>query len=232
MSESILVPNPGSHGPLELRERKRLVQYAPVKAGDHVLDLGVGNGYAVHHFLSKGCHVCGIGIDIDRADHREEMDALRARGAEIREGTLSSKWLDVEWFDVIWCAHVIEHTISPGLMLHQIKFQLKREAWLCIVVPPYRPWIWHGHMIGGWSLGQLIYLLLMAGFDVKNGHFGATEHNVWGFVQKATQPLPKGIRMGKGDLKLLQDYFPMKVVNGIDGAQWNAINWPPPWEVK
>lgn len=80
-----------------------------------------------------------------------------------------------------------------------------------------------GHVNVGWNLGQLMYVLLLNGFDIKNGHFVSHGYNTCAFVRKSLQPLPS-LRMAGGDLENLSDLWPMPVHQGFNG-NIVSVNW-------
>lgn len=81
-----------------------------------------------------------------------------------------------------------------------------------------------GHLSTGWNLGQLMYNLLLSGFDIRNGHFCTRGYNVVAFVQKSFLELPE-LRMDIGDLETLYDYWPMHISQGLEG-NIDEVNWP------
>jgi SAM-dependent methyltransferase len=128
-------------------------------------------------------------------------------------------------FDIIWCSHVLEHTINPGLMLDKMHSLLNYGGKLCISVPPYKSKIVGGHLSTGWNLGQLIYVLLSSGFWVKDGSYIENNINVFALVHKKKFILPTQ-HYDVGDLELLSNYWPIKFYQGIEGRM-SQINWPP-----
>jgi hypothetical protein len=75
-----------------------------------------------------------------------------------------------------------------------------------------------------------MYVLLLNGFEVKNGKFIEYGGNVCAFVQKSNEKLPP-LRMDRGDISILQDRFPLPI-RSRDGtndgyfARISAMNWP------
>ncbi|MFW5983474.1 MAG: hypothetical protein ACOCQ4_03150, partial [bacterium] len=118
-----------------------------------------------------------------------------------------------------------EHIQNPGFALRKAHALLNKKGWLFVIVPPHKSQIVGGHVITGWNIGQLMYLLLLNSFDIKNGHFIKHGYNICGFVQKSKEKLPKLLN-DKGDIERLSQYFPMKVYQGFEG-DISSVNWPP-----
>lgn len=126
-------------------------------------------------------------------------------------------------FDAIWASHVIEHVPNPGAFLEKIHQILSDDGWLFILVPKFKHNVVGGHISTGWNTGQLMYNLLLSGFDIKNGHFINHGYSVCAFVRKAATPLPE-LRMDRTDIETTKDLWPMPVHHGFDG-DIKSVNW-------
>ena len=79
-------------------------------------------------------------------------------------------------------------------------------------------------------MGQLMYVLLLNGFDVRSGSFIEYGYNVCGFVRRSERTLPE-LRFDQGDISVLAKggYFPLPI-EADSGDNFNgsikAINWP------
>ena len=111
--------------------------------GDHVLDLGCGEGRHVH-----GLHMHGrlnvIGVDLDEASLKKAEDGLlflpeRTEGdaGTTRFQTGDATQLDFpdDTFDAIICSEVLEHLPDYDAALQEIRRVLKPDGRLCITVP-------------------------------------------------------------------------------------------------
>ena len=87
-------------------------------------------------------------------------------------------------FDLVWSHHSLEHSFSPLLALRGMHRVLKPEGWLAVTVPPHKTQIVSGHFNVGWSVGQLIYLLGITGFNLKGGIFLQEGYNIRALVVK------------------------------------------------
>ncbi|GAB4554535.1 MAG: hypothetical protein Tsb0013_17180 [Phycisphaerales bacterium] len=104
-----------------------------VNAGERVLDVGCGCSAYLLWMAQMGCRVVAIDIReevlaIARAIMSHEN--LRFQRADIMEGPPASPW---DGFDVVVCAHVIEHLDDPVAMLRAMRGVAPR---LIVAVPP------------------------------------------------------------------------------------------------
>jgi FkbM family methyltransferase len=185
-----------------------------------VLDVGVGNGSASLYFAQKGKTVTAVGLNLN--SYGLPLNTFRELGITLHEGHFESIETAAK-YDALWLSHVLEHTQNVGLFLAKARSLLNDSGWLFVMVPPYKPQVVGGHITNGWNMGQLLYNLLLAGFDIKNGHFAGIGYNICAFVQKAATPLPP-LRMDIGDIEATKDLWPVEVFQGFNG-NIPKINW-------
>lgn len=125
-------------------------------------------------------------------------------------------------FDSIWCSHVLEHQRNPGLFLEKVRRDLKVGGLLAITVPPYRKKVSGGHcfLMNEW---QLLYNLVLAGFDCSRARVGVYGYNVSVIVRRVDAELPD-LKMDDGDEKLISKFLPFKAVKGMNGNV-GCIGW-------
>jgi len=129
-------------------------------------------------------------------------------------------------FDVVWACHVLEHQRNVGLFLDNVYNILKDDGVLCVCVPPLKHNIVGGH-VSLWNMGILMYNLVLAKFDVKNGKFKKSGYNIFGMCHKNSHPLPNLI-FDKGDIEALHDHwndcakFRQNSNGDIDSANWES----------
>lgn len=155
---------------------------------DSVLDIGLGEGGAS---TFNGKDVTSLGLEIDSYNYPKEL--FKKLDVEVVETTFDDFQTDKK-FGAIWASHVLEHVLNTGLFLEKCKDMLSEKGWLMIMVPPYKNQVVGGHINNGWNMGQLMYNLLLTGYDIKNGHFIKHGYNLCAFVQKSKEKFKNGYR--------------------------------------
>jgi len=151
-----------------------------IKETSKVLDVGCGYGYHCTWFSEYSNNVYGITDYInDILKEKSEQEHFIIRNMDMNDLQFS----DNE-FDFLWSHHSLEHSFSPLYTLREWWRVLKIGGQLAVTVPPYHERTVSGHFTTGWHIGQLMYLLLISGFDVKNGYFIQEGYNVRAIVEK------------------------------------------------
>ncbi len=80
------------------------------RAGLRVLDVGCGQGLALEHFRRLGLEAVGVTLGPDVA-------VCLGKGLDVRP--MDQNFLDFgdDEFDLLWCRHVLEHSIAPFFTL-------------------------------------------------------------------------------------------------------------------
>lgn len=220
----------------ELDERMKnifeLLGEAPLKSLKTFLDIGMGKGQILK-WLSEKEKICtGIGVEME--SYGANIEEIKQKyGISIVECNAEKMPFENNSFDGIIMSHVLEHCYNIQLILKEVSRVLSNDGWLFIFVPPHENIVCAGHLNAGWSVGQLMYVLLVNGYNVKNGKFIQYGYNICGFVQKNKIPLPP-LRGDKGDIYILQKngYFPLpiKSKDKLDDSYFGnikSINWDP-----
>ncbi len=176
-----------------------------------VLDVGLGYGHHSVYFADRGFQVTGI---------TTHCTAALQRLAETKRFTfrqMDMHWLDFEdeTFDLVWSHHSLEHTFSPMLALREWLRVLKKEGLLAVTVPPHKAEIVSGHFNVGWSVGQLIYLLGVCGYEIRSGRFVEEGYNVRALVRR---PLVPKDPSGKSWIFKLKGDLPEAICAGLHEA--------------
>jgi len=207
-----------------------LLEEAPLAHLKTFLDIGMGKGQILK-WLSERKKICtGIGVEME--SYGVNIEELKYKhDISIVECNAEKMPFKDKFFDGIIMSHVLEHCLNVELVLKEAKRVLSNSGWLFVFVPPHENIVCAGHLNAGWSVGQLMYVLLVNGYDVKNGKFIQYGYNVCAFVQKNNIPLPL-LRGDKGDIYILQKngYFPLpiKSKDGLDDDYFGnikSINW-------
>jgi SAM-dependent methyltransferase len=190
-----------------------------------VLDIGTGAGAAALKFKAFGHQVTATGYQLESYLGGESQSVFS--DIELHQDTdvCNMKDLESAKFDFVWCSHVLEHVPDTKRALDEIWRVLKPGGTLFLIVPPFSPFLVGGHVSVGWNLGLVMYNLILAGFDVPNGHYVNHCWNLTAFVRKSTK-FSKKLRFDNGDLEVLKGNFPENypVHQGISG-NLTSCNW-------
>lgn len=203
-----------------------ILDHLPYDKFKTILDIGCGDCHATNIFHNNKKQVTALGLNIE--DYGVKISSLQEKGIEVIEDNFFEYEFGDNKYDAVWAAHIMEHTLNPGLFIEKIKSILSSDGYAIITVPPYKTAMVGGHVTTGWTLGQMAYVLLLLGFDIKNGQFIQHGYNLTAIVQLSNQKLPK-INHDKGDLELLASFFPNElcIKQGCEGDVY-SINWPYP----
>ena len=107
-------------------------------------------------------------------------------------------------------------------MPKKIHSLLNEGGYLAIIVPPRKPFIVGGH-VTLWNAGLVLYNLILAGFDCSEEcYIKQYDYNIGIIIKKKSiDKFPEGLSMDKGDIELLNKYFPLDVKHGFNGDIFN-----------
>ena len=107
-----------------------------IPAGSRVLDVGCGTG-TLACVLSAACSATFVGIEPDAA----RAERARSRGLEIHDGYLTQELIkELEPFDVVLFADVLEHLPNPQSLLLLAREALKPRGAAIVSVPNVAHW--------------------------------------------------------------------------------------------
>lgn len=203
-----------------------------------VLDVGFGRGGASVYFAMTGKETTALDLEERVIRYppdvfNEDFPALLMDALGVRR--IASDFHDlaeVRMYDAIWMSHVLEHTLDAGRMLRKAARLLSPNGWLMLMVPPYKPQVVMGHLSTGWNVGQLIHALLVAGFNVRYGHFVRHGYNICAFVQKGNELTRTLAADASDDTRSIASFlepwvstmWPMPVEQGFQG-DLDQVNW-------
>lgn len=166
---------------------QRVKEAHPLPAGAKVLDIGCGQGVALKHFAADKLDAIGIAIG-------EDIDICRQKGFNAVEMDLSFLEFPDQTFDLVWCRHVLEHSVFPLFSLNETCRVLKPGGVLYMEVPAPDTACRHQNNPNHYSvLGKSMWLQLIkrAGYSTVtvsdvNFNVPAGPDTYWSFiVQKA-----------------------------------------------
>jgi len=207
----------------------KLLKDAPSLHGK-VLDIGLGGGQIANYFLSiEHNDVTSIGLEID--SYGTDLETLKKKGLKIHECYADNMPFENNCFDIVIASHVLEHIGNLENTLKEIRRVLKWGGHFYVFIPHYNEEIIAGHVNTGWNIGQLMYVLLVNGFDVRKGKFIKCGYSICAYVQKEKFELP-ALRGDEGDIQILDDAglwpYPVQKVNGVADKFYGgiiALNW-------
>lgn len=215
-----------------LSDAIKLLQALPLDKYSSFLDVGLGSGEISKWLVEKGKKVTAIGLAIDT--YGPGISELRKLGVSVQECSVEKLDFPDHSFDCVVMSHILEHCLNVGTALSEIKRVLKKDGSLFVLVPPHGDSVCAGHVVVGWNIVQLMYVLLVSGFDVKNGAFAEYGYNVCGFVKVSDYSLPT-LRCDQGDILTLSKAgllpLPIQSKSGTGDAirsDIKSINWPDP----
>lgn len=127
-------------------------------SGRKVLDLGCGVAFVAPLFKQYGALYSGVTLheeDIKLSDHRYLISLQDFHMLNV----------DLDWFDVVFSRHSLEHSPMPLLAL--MEWYRVSTKYLCLVVPnpDHFPWTARNHY-SVMNIEQLTFLLRRAGWVV------------------------------------------------------------------
>ena len=148
------------------RERFEFLKMVPLKKGFKVLDLGCGDGWLVWVLGKQGYHAEGLTF----SKYGESI--AKSRGLKVKYGDFHEAPYPDGTFNVVILCHVIEHSISPYILLSECRRVLMNKGYLAIL----SPWV-NGSDIGKAHHGEAEHLFVFSPVQLKYfiGKFGFKE---------------------------------------------------------
>lgn len=116
------------------------VMYLPAQPNGRLLEVGCGSGQMLKFMQDLGW--CVEGVDFDPA----AVENAKAKGLQVRLGTLESQEYPEDYFDAIIMSHLIEHVHDPLQLLRECNRILRPGGNLVVVTPNGESW---GHKLYG-----------------------------------------------------------------------------------
>ncbi|HLO76447.1 MAG TPA: class I SAM-dependent methyltransferase [Magnetospirillum sp.] len=205
-----------------MNPQDHLIRQTDIYDFDSIVDIGTGTGAAARHFAGRCSRVLATGYDMASYLGQPLPSTVQVLAGE---DVCSMAAIGDGEMDAVWCAHVLEHVPDTGRALAEIRRILRPGGWLFLSLPEYSPFVVGGHVTPGWNLGILMYALILAGFNVRDGAFVNHCWNVTAFVQRG-EPVSLPLRHDRGDIETLAPLFPkgLQAHQGMDGDMLR-LNW-------
>ncbi len=130
------------------------VLYLPARRGARLLEIGCGRGDTLQTLSDSGW--ISEGVDFDP----RVVAAARARGLQVRLGSLAAQQFPEDYFDAVAMSHLIEHVHDPLALLSESRRIMKPGARIVLVTPNARS-VMHGLFGSSWrslDLPRHLYL--------------------------------------------------------------------------
>lgn len=186
-------------------QSRRFLEQLPLAPNWRVLDIGSGYGFHSRYFAGRSCTTSALTFH----GPPELIAQATNDGYTLVCGDMHDLPFQDGEFDLVWSHHSLEHSFCPpGLLLEWYRVT-KPNGWLAVTVPPHKTDIVSGHFQTGWTVGQLLYLLGVAGFELRTGVFLEEGYNVRALVQRPSSDVdPTGLAW----LRVLRDRLPRALI--------------------
>lgn len=179
------VPNTPLHDGISRLMFARVLGTFPLPPGARALDVGCGQGTALALFRDAGLAATGIALG-------EDVAVCRRRGFDVRDMDFSFLDFDDAAFDLVWCRHVLEHSLFPLFTLAELFRVLRPGGVLYLEMPAPETACRHETNPNHYSvLGKRMWLELIrragfAGIEVLTLSFltGLGPDTYWAFLQR------------------------------------------------
>lgn len=202
-----------------LTAQDALIKCGEDKSIQTVLDVGCGKGNHAGIFLGYGKRVTGIDAGFTcRIKEKYNFEFIQN---EFIDHVFS------EQYDLVWCAHVLEHQLAVGDFIKKLFQCCKDNGKVAITVPDEPGIVTEGH-VNNWNAGLLMYNIIRCGYSCRNAAVKTYAGNVSVIVSKETINKTDDYR-AVGDTRL---YFPDNMKCGrtrFGGISFNGnieeLNW-------
>ena len=169
----------GKHKKKENFRGELIIDYFGKKNFNNLLEIGGGDGKASIHLIEKYKKKVDL-IELKNSYYLKELKNKKKFNKIIIGNFIKKK---LKKYDAILCSHVLEHQENIKLFLNKIYNSLKENGYLCIIVPPRKPFIISGH-INLFNPGLLLYRLILSKMNCKKAQVIHYDYNICIIVKK------------------------------------------------
>jgi 2-polyprenyl-3-methyl-5-hydroxy-6-metoxy-1,4-benzoquinol methylase len=190
---------------------KKLVPYGSI------IDMGCGKGLHTRKLAeNKKYDVTGVDRDPPEISKVDNLEFIYHDFSDNTERNF------IKNASAIYCNHMLEHCKNPLDVLVNFWNNLNDKGLLFIAVPPHVEYISPGHISMGWSIGQLWYLLSLAGFDCSKGYFKKESHSIRAIVPKGPLDSKEYFKNYPKEKALYHNGIE-RLYAGIDSYRWEEL---------
>lgn len=231
-SSAIKKPIPGVLGTIEadasaffgkhIKENFRgefVIDYFGKKSFSNLLEIGGGDGKASLHLIKKFKKKVDL-IELENSYYLKKLKEKKKFNKIIIGNFVKKK---LKKYDAILCSHVLEHQENIKIFLDKIYDSLKENGYLCIIVPPRKPFVIGGH-VNLFNPGLLLYRLILSKMNCKKAQVISYDYNICVILKKKSIKLPK-LRYDLEDIDKLKKFFPFKIKGDGFNGDFFSVNF-------
>jgi 2-polyprenyl-3-methyl-5-hydroxy-6-metoxy-1,4-benzoquinol methylase len=168
-----------------LDAQRPLLSRVAASGAQRIIECGCGFGLACEAMAAAGKEVTGIDLGISQAAR-----AHAGGRYELIEGDWDSNQdlLARECWDAVYSFAVLEHQDNPIQALHEWGQLVKCGGLLFLGVPAFSADAVQGHISTGWSIAQVTYCLVLAGWDCSQARFRVAKPHVLAADVRRAEP--------------------------------------------
>lgn len=177
---------------------------ADLKSHERVLDIGAKRGDLAQSARALGLEIDYIGVDLSA----KNVALATAAGVDVRQGDVADRLpFEAGSFDCVFCLEVLEHLVSPLVLLQEIRRVLTAEGRAVVSVPSPYSWVelarevlgrhdTEGH-VGCFTTPVMTNIAALAGLRVRR-RLGTSLRLPW-----TARPLPTNSILARSRLYVL-----------------------------
>jgi len=188
---------------------------------ESIYDIGAGFAYSSKYFADLGKNVTAVDYNVSL----ENLEFAKVNNFKFIQGDFYNLDIKDNSVEAIWSSHALEHSTDLLKVLHEFRRTLKTGGTLILNVPTYNlGLVLSGHYNIGFNPGQLIYLLVLSGFEFQDGYALNIDNNTVIVCRKTAEQ--KTIFSTNSNANILNyiNMFPSPIVDYC--KKYNSIYFP------
>lgn len=170
----------------------------------NICDIGCGEGYLLNRFKKKN-NVLGIDIDKEVVKKMKQNNIIAHNSID----DLTNKKKYKNYFDIIYCLKVIEHTDNPSKLIKDSLKLLRKNGTLIISTP---------------NSNNILFNYIGSGYK----SFFFRQHHNWYFNEESLKKLFEKLKISKYKFHYIQNYSISNFLKWMKfkNVNYNDINLP------